>query len=47
MKKNTVLIMRPDGDDSSPADQTFAARLASVRKSKSVNNFSGARSPTI
>jgi len=28
MKKNTVLIVRPEGDDSSPADQTFAARLA-------------------
>lgn len=27
MKKNTVLLMRPEGDDSSPADQTFAARL--------------------
>ena len=28
MKKKTILIMRPEGDDSSPADQTFAARLA-------------------
>jgi hypothetical protein len=28
MKNNTILIMRPEGDDSSPADQTFAARLA-------------------
>jgi ABC-type branched-subunit amino acid transport system substrate-binding protein len=28
MKKNTVLIIRPEGDDSSPEDQTFAARLA-------------------
>ena len=28
MKKNTVLIMHPEGDDCSPADQTFAAQLA-------------------
>jgi hypothetical protein len=28
MKKIAVLIMRPEGDDFSPADQTFAARLA-------------------